>query len=148
VAKERVKFVLEWEKRWNEGEGRLNFAALCRQFGISRQQGYMWLQRYRDADHKVSAVVERSRRPLASPTKVPDELEDLLVATRKARPTWGPKKLRAWLLHRRPDIELPAPSTIGEVLRRRGMTTSPRRRTRATSTGTQPFAAIDGPNGT
>ena len=25
AMKERVKFVLEWEKRWNEGEGRLNF---------------------------------------------------------------------------------------------------------------------------
>ena len=30
--KERVKFVLEWEKRWN-------FAELCREFGISRQVG-------------------------------------------------------------------------------------------------------------
>ena len=39
--KERVKFVLEWEKRWNEGEGRLNFAELCREFGISRQVGYV-----------------------------------------------------------------------------------------------------------
>jgi hypothetical protein len=27
--KARVKFVLEWEKRWNEGEGRLNFAQLA-----------------------------------------------------------------------------------------------------------------------
>ena len=26
VMKERVKFVLEWEKRWDEGEGQLNFA--------------------------------------------------------------------------------------------------------------------------
>ena len=27
--KERVKFVLEWEKRWNAGHGLLNFAELC-----------------------------------------------------------------------------------------------------------------------
>src|SRR5215471_21343546 len=47
--KERVKFVLEWEKRWEEGEGRLNFARLCREFGISRQVGYVWLERYREA---------------------------------------------------------------------------------------------------
>ena len=38
--KERVKFVLEWEKRWDAGEGRINFAELCREFGISRQVGY------------------------------------------------------------------------------------------------------------
>src|SRR5688572_4856529 len=29
AMKERVKFVLEWERRWREGEGRLNFAELC-----------------------------------------------------------------------------------------------------------------------
>jgi hypothetical protein len=34
------EIVLEWEKQWNEGEGRLNFAALCRAFGIIRQVGY------------------------------------------------------------------------------------------------------------
>jgi hypothetical protein len=34
AMKERVKFVLEWERRWHEGEGKLNFAELCREFGI------------------------------------------------------------------------------------------------------------------
>jgi hypothetical protein len=33
-VKERVKFVLEWEKRWNEGEDRLNFAARSREFRV------------------------------------------------------------------------------------------------------------------
>ena len=32
---ERVKFVLEWEKRWNVGEGRLNFTEFCRELGIN-----------------------------------------------------------------------------------------------------------------
>jgi transposase-like protein len=84
-VKERVKFVLEWEKRWGEGEGRLNFAELCRKFGISRQVGYVWLKCYRDAEHGLDAMAERSRRPLTTPTKVPDELEDVLVA-RKLHP--------------------------------------------------------------
>jgi hypothetical protein len=35
AMKERVKFVLEWERRWHEGEGKLNFAALYREFGIA-----------------------------------------------------------------------------------------------------------------
>jgi hypothetical protein len=39
--KERVMFVLEWERRWKAGAGRLNFAELCREFGISRQVGYV-----------------------------------------------------------------------------------------------------------
>jgi putative transposase len=106
--KERVKFVLEWEKRWEEGEGQLNFAALCRAFGISRQVGYVWLERYRQAGHAVEAMRERTRRPLTSPMKVSEEMEDFLVAARKMHPTWGPKKLRSWIAHSRPQVELPA----------------------------------------
>jgi transposase InsO family protein len=146
--KERVKFVLEWERRWKKGEGLLNFAELCREFGISRQVGYGWVARYREAQHDVRAVQERSRRPLTSPSKVSEELEDFLVAARKAHPTWGPKKLRAWLLHHHPQLQLPAQSTIGEVLRRRGLTQPRRRRVRATKATTQPFAEICGPNAT
>jgi putative transposase len=148
--KERVKFVLEWEKRWNAGEGKLNFAELCREFGISRQVGYDWVRRYQDARHSPSALKERSRRPHRSPAKVSDEVEEFLVAARKTWPSWGPKKLRAYLSERYPKLaELPAPSTIGEVLRRRGLTV-PRRlkRVRATQAATQPFANVTGANAT
>ena len=146
--KERVKFVLTWEKRWDAGEGRMNFSELCREFGISREAGYVWLRRYQQAKHDIQAMKERSRRPVTSPTKVSDELEDFLVAARKLHPTWGPKKLRAWLAHHRPQVELPAQSTIGEVLRRRGLTLKRPRRVRATKASTQPFAATTGPNAT
>jgi len=149
AMKERVRFVLEWERRWNEGEGRLNFAELCREFGISRQVGYGWVGRYRKANHDVRAVEERSRRPHTTPTKVAEELEDFIVAARKAHPTWGPKKLRDWLLGRHPQRELPAQSTLGEILRRRGMSQPrDRRRIRATKAATQPFAKVGGPNAT
>jgi hypothetical protein len=99
AMKERVKFVLEWEKRWDEGEGRFNFAELCREFGISRQVRYDCVGRYRASNNDLKSQQERSRRPLSSPTKVAGELEDFVVAARKAHPTWGPKKLRAWLTH-------------------------------------------------
>jgi len=82
------------------------------------------------------------------PTKIAEEMADVVVATRKARPTWGPKKLRAWLLHHHPELEVPASSTMGEVLRRRGLTMSRPRRVRATKAATQPFASVDGPNAT
>ena len=69
-VKERVKFVLEWEKRWNEGEGRLNFAALCREFGISRQVGYVWLARYRGADQRPAKRCRSAHDdPHTSPTQ-------------------------------------------------------------------------------
>lgn len=146
--KERVKFLLEWERRWDEGEGRMNFSALCREFGVSRQVGYVWLERFRQASHDVKAAEERSRRPRSSPTKVEGEMEDALVAFRKQHPTWGPKKIHGWILNNRPDIGVPAPSTIGEILKRRGVTTKRVRRPRGTTEARQPFAEVDGPNAT
>ena len=32
MSKERVRFVLEWERRWNAGEGVVNVSELCREF--------------------------------------------------------------------------------------------------------------------
>jgi len=77
-AKERVKFVLAWEERWNADEGRVNLSELCRELGISRETAYVWLRRYRETGH------------------------DVIVAARKYRPTWGPRKLRAHLIARNP----------------------------------------------
>ena len=82
---------------------------------MSRQVGYEWIVRYRKAAQDVGAAEERSPRPHSSPMKVSDELEDAFVEFRKLHPTWGPKKIHAWALHNRPDIGVPAPSTIGEV---------------------------------
>jgi len=63
AMKERTKFVLEWERRWNEAEGGpINMAELCRMFGVSRQTGYTWVGRYREGDHELVAVEERSWR--------------------------------------------------------------------------------------
>jgi len=41
--------------------GEVSFAALCRQFGISRDTGYRWLRRWRAEGG--AGLVERSRAP-------------------------------------------------------------------------------------
>ena len=46
VVSERARFVLEWKRRWEEGQGHLDVAELCRVFGISRQTGYVWIRRF------------------------------------------------------------------------------------------------------
>ena len=59
--KERTKFVLEWERRWHEAEGGpVNMAELCRMYGVSRQTGYSWVTRYREAKQNLDALKERS----------------------------------------------------------------------------------------
>jgi transposase InsO family protein len=148
VSKERVRFVLEWERRWNEGEGVVNVSELCREFGVSRECGHKWIRRYREAGRELSAIQERSRRPRRSPTAVEDEIQDAIVAGRKEKPKWGPVKLRAWLTDRFPGVAFPSPSTIAAILKRRGLVRMVRRRRRAGPVAgvAAPFPACEEPN--
>jgi len=72
-------------------QGEHSIAELCRRFRISRKTGYKWLRRFFDG----CELVDRSRRPLSSPHAVTRWLEDAIVASRRQRPHWGPKKLHA-----------------------------------------------------
>lgn len=145
---ERMKFVLEWQRRWSEGEGVTNVAQLCREFGISRETGYVWLRRFREAGHDVRAVDERSRRPHTTPTAFDEDVADLVVAARKKYPLWGPRKLYVVLCERHTAIEIPKPSTIAAILTRRGMTRPRGPARRRAPPRTQPFANVTGPNAT
>jgi transposase InsO family protein len=146
AVKQRAKFVLKWEERFNEAEGgRVNVAELCRVFGISRQTGYEWIGRYRTTG-SFDSLVERSRRPLTSPTKVSEKVEGLVVAARKQRPTWGARKLRQRLVERYPGIEWPSASCMAAILERHGLTTKRRRRRTTPVVAKLPFAECDRPN--
>ena len=138
---QRVQFVSEWRK------GEASMAALCRAFGIGRPTGYKWVERYfEDGDEgDVRALEDRPRRPLESPHAVDADRADARVRARKLHPHWGPRKLRVWLSREWPRVLWPAPSTIGEILKRHGLV-PPRRRRRRTPPSTQPFAACAEPN--
>ena len=146
--KERSKFILEWERLWNATEGRVNVSALCREFGVSRDSGYRWIHRYQAANHDLSAVVDRSHRPSTMPTKVDEEIEELVVAARKSQPRYGPKKLRSLLIEHYAHLPVPAASTIGEILKRRGLSQRSRKRRRRSTPFSHPFADVVAPNTT
>ena len=148
AMKERVNFVLEWERRWNEAQGGpIDMAELCRKFGVSRPTGYAWVKRFRAADHDVRAVEEKSRRPHSNPHAISAEVEDLVVQARKLMPRRGPRKLRAIMLDRYPEIEWPSTTSIGNILKRRGLCRLKKKRQRAPPL-TQPFAETRQPNDT
>jgi transposase InsO family protein len=97
-----------------------NVAELCRRFGISRKTGYKWLARF-DADG-TEGLADRSRRPEHSPGQTLPAIEEQVVSLRTEHPAWGGRKLRRRLL----DLgvaDVPAASTVTEILRRRGMLT-------------------------
>ena len=128
---ERMRFVMAIE------EAEETFAAICRRFGVSRRIGYKWLARYR-AEGPVG-LVERSRAPLTHLHAITQGVAERCLAVRRAHPTWGPVKVRAWLTRRTPQTEWPAASTIGELFDREGLTVK-RRLRRRTPPSSVPFA--------
>ena len=76
---------------------------------------------------------------------VPAEMERRLAAVRRVHPTWGPKKLRGWLAAAEPGTDWPAESTIGEVLRRAGLT-RPRAQPKRPAPTAAPLTAPEAPN--
>jgi putative transposase len=122
LVKERMSFLTQV----NESDE--SFAALCRQYGISRKTGYKWVNRFEQEQDKSLL----NRHPLAAshPCRVPDVVVDAIVAARKEHPYWGPKKLKAWLTQTRPEQAWPASSTIGDKLEDHGLIRPRRRRIR------------------
>ena len=148
AMKERVNFVLEWERRWDEAQGGpVDLAELCRKYGVARPTGYAWVKRFREAGFDLRAVEEKSRRPLTNPHSISREIEDFVVQARKAMPRRGPRKLRKILLERHPEIEWPSTSSMGNILQRRGLCRLKKKRKHAPS-ATQPFASTAAPNDT
>lgn len=134
---ERVRFVAACH------DSQDSFARLCRSFGISRKTGYKWLARYEAQGPR--GLEEASRAPRAIPHRTPDEVRDVLVAARREHPFWGPKKLRCVVAERHPRLALPAPSTIGALLKREGLI-RPRKRRLRVPWSTQPLDPCHDPN--
>jgi putative transposase len=94
------------------------FAALCRQFGISRKTGYKWLARFRTSG--VAGLRDQSRRPQRHPHQIAARWQRAVRALRKARPHWGAKKIRARLRVLHPRVRLPSVRTIDRWLLAQG----------------------------
>src|SRR5579871_2292209 len=71
------------------------FAAVCRRFGVSRKTGYKWLARYHTEG--AEGLKDRSRAPLHHAQAMTARIADLCLTVRRAHPTWGPVKVKAWL---------------------------------------------------
>lgn len=134
---QRMRFVLE------AGEEDCVMSELCERFGISRTAGYKWLERYRAEG--IDGLKDRGRAPQQHGRARPGDLVEQVLALRERYPRWGAKKLRVKLAQYCPSEELPAASTIGEWLRKEGLTHA-RRRRRRTPPYEQPFAAALAPN--
>ena len=123
--------------------GDVPMAALCENYGISRKTGYKWLGRYRE--HGPAGLEDRSCAPHRHGRSMAPEVAEAIVALRRERPHWGPRKLRAVLMRDHPDQVWPAASTMGELLRAEGLV-RPRRRRRLLAAPSRTLRVAEAPN--
>ena len=110
---------------------------------MAPKTGYKWLHQFEAAG--PAGLQDRSRRPKSNSRAISTAVAERLVELRHQHPTWGPKKLVAWLAAHEPRGEIPAASTAGELLKRRGLV-HPHKRSRYQQRRTELLRPADRPN--
>ena len=116
---ERMAFISDWRRQVRGDPQQVSMAELCRNYGVSRRCGYALIDRYEQKG--VAAFSDGSHAAHRHPNAVGGLREQAIVEVRAGHPTWGPKKIRAWLERKRPSQVWPVESTIGEILDRHGL---------------------------
>jgi len=106
--------------------GMFTMTALCERYGVSRKTGYKWRDRL--FAEGLEGMTDRSRAPRSCPHVTPVHLQQLILDEKRKHPNWGGPKLLKVLRKKYPNLELPADSTAGALLRKHGLTRPKRRR--------------------
>src|SRR5260370_41082405 len=134
---QRLQFLSSYQKE------EMSVSDLCREFGVSRQTGYRWINRYKEVGPE--GLLNRSSKPNGCSHATTEAIENEIFALRSKHPSWGARKLKARLEMLDPEVHWPAASTFGNILRRAGLT-SPKRKKRRTTPYSEPFSEVTAPN--
>src|SRR5438105_4770768 len=66
---------------------------------------------------RAGGLLDRTRTPHSCPHATSAEIENEVLALRKRFPSWGARKLKARLERMNPNVNWPAASTVGQILR-------------------------------
>jgi len=99
--------------------GTRSVSELCTEYGISRKTAYKWIDRF--IRRGPAGLEDRSRRPRTAPNATEPAVIEALVTLRHRHPTWGGRKLLAYLARRQPLWKLPGLSVTCALLKRRGL---------------------------
>lgn len=110
VMDQRIEFILRAKSKEKK------LSELCREYGISRPTGYLWLKRYEEIG-SITGLKEKTRRPHTSPLQTDHELEKLVVAYRKKH-GWGARKIQVLLEKEGHEL---GSATIHRILEREGL---------------------------
>lgn len=119
----------QWIQEYQAGE---TVSEIARRHQVSRKALYKWLERYQE--YGQEGLTDVSRAPQRHPQAVDQVWRERIGGARQMHPRWGAPKLAWWLEQQYGKEAVPSISTIGRVLRDRGLSRS-RRRVRCHGTG-------------
>jgi transposase InsO family protein len=133
----RIRMFMEYES------GNWSVSELCQRHGVCRDTFYEWRKRKRSGDPEWFR--DRSHAPLHPKQATDAAVVEQVIAARRRYPHLGPRKLLALLDRQAPEIDWPAASTIGDILKRAGLV-SPVKRRRRPLDQQRPCTPVTGPN--
>ena len=116
---------------------------LSQKYGISRPTVYKWLRRYKKLG--IAGLKEQSRAPQNCPHRTEPKILNLIIQEKLKNRKRGPRKIRAQLKRRHPQLTLPAISTISYWLKKEGLVQE-RKKRRHVPAYSQPFCECQAPN--
>jgi transposase InsO family protein len=126
---------------WNNGY--FSVTDLSQKYGVSRPTIYKWLKRYKHLG--IEGLKEQSRTPKKCPNRTSKKILELVIQEKLKNRKRGPRKVRAQLKRKHPELDLPAVSTIGYWLKKEGLVERRKKRLHVPPY-TQPFGECDAPN--
>jgi len=112
----------------------MSVAGLSREFGISRTTAYKYIDKYEE--YGKQGLHDLPRAPHTHPNATLEDVVDIIVQLRARYPNWGAHKLKTVLERNHPLYNWPAESTIGVILKTKGLVAKRGRRVRAHATPT------------
>lgn len=133
----KIQLISDWAER------HFSVTDLSQKYGLSRPTVYKWLERYKQVG--IEGLKEQSRAPKNCPHRTPPKILNLLIQEKLRNRKRGPRKVRAQLKRRHPELRLPAISTISYWLKKEGLVEE-RKKRRHVPAYTQPFSECHAPN--
>jgi putative transposase len=137
----QMEIKIELKEDWNAGH--FSITDLSHKYGVSRPTIYKWLKRYKR--YGIEGLKEKSRAPKRCPHRTLKVILDMLIEEKLRNRKRGPRKVRAQLKRKHPELELPAISTIGYWFKKEGLVERRKKRWHVPPY-TEPFLACKEPN--
>ena len=134
---QKIQLITDWQSEY------FSITDLSQKYGLSRPTVYKWLERYEKSG--IDGLKDQDRIPLLRPNQTKDHIIDLIVKEKLKNVNRGPRKIYYQLKKQYPDIDLPAPSTIGGYLKKFNLVDIRKKRKRV-APYTEPFVGCEKPN--